>query len=138
MHAQVPVNTSGFSSANGVSVNSKDNKLTVTWPTGAAEKGQLIINLENDKPLFSSIQLVKGLLVSRIVKDADPAFLLTVGKRDLISQNGWNIFFDKVPLKTHQSYLVKLEQEHGRASVRQQQEQLLKLMKLKRPVLQVP
>jgi len=114
--AQVPVRTTGFSNANGVSVNNKDNKLTVTWPTGAAEKGQLIINLENDKPLFSSIQLLKAAHVSRIVKDADPAFLLTVGKRDLISQNGWNIFFDKVPLKPHQSYLVKLNKQAASVS----------------------
>ncbi|MEP6727800.1 MAG: hypothetical protein ABJC98_18395 [Bacteroidota bacterium] len=109
--AQAVVNTTGFHHSNAVSVNSKDNKLTVDWPTGNKEKGRLIINLKKDEALFSSIQLMKGKRISHILKDADPAFLLTTGKRDLISQNGWNIFFDKVPLKPHQSYIVKLNKQ---------------------------
>jgi hypothetical protein len=58
------------------------------------------------KPLFSSIQLSKGGIYQQVIKDVDPQFILTEGKRDLISQNGWNIFFDKVPLKPHHSYKI--------------------------------
>ena len=114
--AQMPVVTTGFKKENGVTVSTKNNQLTVSWPTSATEKGKLVIDLENAKPLFSSIQLVKGTKVNRLMKNADPAFLLTAGKRDLVSQNGWNIFFDKVPLKPHASYVVKLNKKNAEVS----------------------
>ena len=106
--AQVQVNTTGLNRANRVTVSTRVNELEVIWPTGAGQKARMTINLENGKPLFTSIALIKTAQVSQLLKNADPAFLLTVGKRDLISQNGWNIFFDKVPLKPHQSYRVAL------------------------------
>ena len=112
IHAQVDVDTKNFSTANGAAAHVTTNTLSVKWPVNKQEQAQLIVNLEKDKPLFSGIGLIKGSKLSRIVKDADPAFLLTVGKRDLVSQNGWNIFFDKVPLKPHQSYTIKLEKQH--------------------------
>ncbi len=106
--AQVTVNTKGFNKSNGALVSRVGNRLRVDWPAGNHEKGQVVIDLENGHPLLSSIGMVKSAQVRQIIKNADPAFLLTVGKRDLISQNGWNIFFDKVPLKPHQSYAVAL------------------------------
>jgi hypothetical protein len=110
-NAQMKINTTGFESKNGASVLHKNNQLVIGWPVGAAQKGQVIINLEIDKPLFSSIGIGEGATAKSIIKQADPAFLLTVGKRDLVSQNGWNIFFDKVPLKPHQSYVLTLQKK---------------------------
>ena len=68
----------------------------------------LRLDLSKDKPLFKSIP---GTSTKVIAKNIDPAFILTIGKRDLVSQNGWNIFFDKVPLKPHQSYIVNLSKD---------------------------
>ena len=109
--AQLKVNMSSFSKASGVSVKRNNDELSVSWPAGSALKGTLIINLRQDAPLFSSIQLQKAKQLYLLASNISPAFLLTVGKRDLISQNGWNIFFDKVPLKPHQSYPVTLNKK---------------------------
>jgi hypothetical protein len=95
-----------FKPAAGVSVKANTSTVTITWPAGTNSNGRLVLNLKNDKPLFSSIQLSKGGIYQQVIKDVDPQFILTEGKRDLISQNGWNIFFDKVPLKPHHSYKI--------------------------------
>jgi len=116
LHAQVPVNISALNKKTGVTVASHGNGFTVDWPAGNNEKGQLVFDLNNDKPLFSSIRLIKGGHASELVKQADPAFLLTIGKRDLVSQNGWNIFFDKVPLKPHQTYHIDLHKKTATVS----------------------
>ncbi|GAB4045426.1 hypothetical protein GCM10028810_17690 [Spirosoma litoris] len=80
----------------------------VSWPTKGKETAKLVLNLDQAKPLFSSIQLTQQGKVHEIVKELDPAFVLTIGKRDLVSQNGWNIFFDKTNKLPHKSYAVEL------------------------------
>lgn len=92
--------------AAGVSVKANASNVTVTWPAGANSNGRLVLNLKNGEPLFSSAQLSKAGVYKQVIKNVDPQFILTEGKRDLISQNGWNIFFDKVPLKPHHSYKI--------------------------------
>lgn len=118
LRAQVPVNTSGFTNEGGATVVDNQNIVFVSWPAGANSIGRIALNLEKDAPLFSSLQLVTGKRVSHLLRNADAAFLLTVGKRDLVSQNGWNIFFDKVPLKPHQSYPVTLEKKSAAVTSR--------------------
>ena len=121
--AQIPVDLSGFQKKNGVAVVQQGNNLVINWPASAKETGKLVIDLAEDKPLFSSIQLTKGGTFKEIAKALDPAFVLTVGKRDLISQNGWNIFFDKTNKLPHTSYAVALTkrdasvQSHGSRTV---------------------
>jgi hypothetical protein len=51
--------------------------------------------------------LQEGSRIHQIASGLDPVFILTVGKRDLVSQNGWNIFFDKVPNKPFKSYNIE-------------------------------
>ncbi|CAN5296620.1 hypothetical protein BH09BAC4_BH09BAC4_11150 [soil metagenome] len=114
--AQTPVNLSGFQKSSGVTVMSQGNNLVVTWPTGGKETAKLVINLDKGKPLFNSIQLSQQGEFSEIATSLDPAFVLTVGKRDLISQNGWNIFFDKTNKLPHKVYAVELNKR--RASVK--------------------
>ncbi|GAB4017581.1 CehA/McbA family metallohydrolase domain-containing protein [Spirosoma koreense] len=107
-YAQVPVNLSGFQKKNGVSVSSQGNSLAVSWPTNGKETGKLILDLDPGKPLFTSLQVSQQGRLKEIAKALDPAFVLTIGKRDLISQNGWNIFFDKTNKLPHKSYAVEL------------------------------
>lgn len=114
--AQMPVNIDKFNKKNGAKIVVKESLLSVKWPAGNKEEGQLVISLEKDAPLFKSIQLLKGAAVTEVAKEVDPLFWLTVGKRDLISQNGWNIFFDKVPLKPHQSYKVNINKTDAAVS----------------------
>ncbi|MEO6845357.1 MAG: hypothetical protein ABI184_09295, partial [Ginsengibacter sp.] len=110
--AQTSLDLSGYSKKGEAKISLKENLLTATWPTGHNESGKLVLDLSKDKPLFKSIQMHD----KEIASGLDPAFILTIGKRDLISQNGWNIFFDKVPLKPHESYTVNFEKDS--ASVR--------------------
>jgi len=100
------VNLKNFNPKSGVTVKANHADVTITWPAGKEGNGRLVLNLDNPAPLFSSIQLGGSNKYRDVITNVDPQFILTEGKRDLVSQNGWNIFFDKVPLKPHQSYKV--------------------------------
>lgn len=103
----ITIDRKNFNPKSGVSVKADaDNKVSVTWPAGINTNGRMVLNLKDGEPLFSSIQLSKAGIYQQVIQNVDPQFILTEGKRDLISQNGWNIFFDKVPSKPHQSYKV--------------------------------
>jgi hypothetical protein len=116
-YPQMPVNTTQFNKKNGAAVTiHKNNLLSVKWPVGNKEYGRLVLSLDKSTALFKSIQLLRGATVHEIAKEIDPMFWLTIGKRDLISQNGWNIFFDKVPLRPHQSYKVNMEKTNAAVS----------------------
>lgn len=108
VYSQIPVSLENFNKKNGAAVQLKDNGIFVSWPVNKKDRGSILFNLSNGEPLFEKIDLANGLLLKTIVKNVDPVFILTIGKRDLVSQNGWNIFFDKVPLKPHQSHVVAL------------------------------
>lgn len=110
VHAQVKVNTTGHQKSSATRVASKGNGLEVTWPTTAGEKAKLVLDLAPGKPLFRSLQLTRQGAFREVARALDPAFVVTVGKRDLVSQNGWNIFFDKtnrLPSKAHAATLTK-------------------------------
>ncbi|MGN6508589.1 MAG: hypothetical protein ACTHLD_03925 [Chitinophaga sp.] len=98
--AQVKANLKTFKPAKGVTVTQRGQLLEVSWPAGASSTGNVVFDLATSHPLFKTISLGGKVITAQ----ADPAFILTVGKRDLLSQNGWNIFFDKVPNRPHQSY----------------------------------
>jgi hypothetical protein len=115
VNAQVNGNKN-FKPAAGVSVKASTTNITVTWPAGTNSNGRLVLNLKNEGPLFSSVQLSKGEVYQQVVENVDPQFILTEGKRDLISQNGWNIFFDKVPLKPHHSYKIDFHKKTVRVN----------------------
>jgi hypothetical protein len=110
--AQTYLDMSAYNTAGEAKISVNNNVITATWPTGKSETGKLLLDLSKGKPLFKSIQLND----KEIMSGVDPAFILTIGKRDLVSQNGWNIFFDKVPLKPHESYVVQFAKDS--ASVR--------------------
>ncbi|MVM37529.1 hypothetical protein GO730_07740 [Spirosoma sp. HMF3257] len=108
VYAQLPVDLSGYQKKSGTSVVSQGSNLVVSWPAKGNETAKLVLNLDQDKPLFSSIQLSRQGKFTEIARALDPVFVLTIGKRDLISQNGWNIFFDKTNKLPHKSYAVNL------------------------------
>ncbi len=85
---------------------SNDTLISVVWSLGNGNAASMTLDLDNKRPLFKSIELSGKGYKKTIAEKLDPSFILTVGKRDLISQNGWNIFFDKVPNKPHQSYTI--------------------------------
>lgn len=109
--AQVKVDLKEFNKKNGVTAKVKGDELSVSWPAGDRVTGKLVFDLSTDAPVFKSIALQQGKETSQIASALDPAFILTVGKRDLVSQNGWNIFFDKVPNKPHKSHRVEMSKK---------------------------
>ena len=114
--AQIPVGLKNYSPKNGAKVSVAQNIISVTWPAGKELQGRILIDLNQNRPLFKSIGTTSQRITKEIGKDLDPVFLLTVGKRDLVSQNGWNIFFDKVPLKPFKSHLVAFNQKSASVS----------------------
>ncbi|TKC10493.1 hypothetical protein FA048_09930 [Pedobacter polaris] len=107
--AQFKVNTSQFNRKNEVTLVQKGNILDLKWPAGGDNTGQVTLDMTAGQPLFKTIAVgVKG-AVKTVSTNLDPAFLLSIGKRDLLSQNGWNIFFDKVPQKPYKTFPIILE-----------------------------
>jgi hypothetical protein len=100
--AQVKVDLKGYK---GTLVTQQGQSLEISWPAGNSLRGKVVFDLTSSQPLFKSISLGQ----QQITAGVDPAFVMTVGQRDLLSQNGWNIFFDKVPNKPYQSYPLILK-----------------------------
>lgn len=112
-HAQVQVDLSGFDPESDTEVVQDGDFLQVTWPAGNSESGLLTLGLQKDAPLFRSIGMSSEGAFKTIAEGVDPAFLVTVGKRNLgVERNGtklgWTIFFDNPPHSPHKAYAVKL------------------------------
>lgn len=116
LQAQVQVDLKDFNRKNGASVTAKGDVLSIMWPAGKNKTGTLTVDLSAGQPIFKSIGLQEGTQGRLIASGLDPAFILTVGKRDLVSQNGWNIFFDKVPNKPFRSYRIEFEKRSAAVS----------------------
>ncbi|MBO9565759.1 MAG: hypothetical protein J7621_23485 [Niastella sp.] len=114
--AQMPVDVSGLQPASGATVTTRNNIIDISWPAGGREKARLLLSLDQQQPLFKSIQLTSQGAYKEIATGLDPAFVITLGKRDLVSQNGWNIFFDRVPLKPFQAFPVQIEKRSARVT----------------------
>lgn len=114
--AQLPVDLSGLQKNNGATATVRNNILDISWPAGKSEKARMLISLDHGQPLFKSLQLTSQGTYKEIAAGLDPAFLITLGKRDLVSQNGWNIFFDRVPQKPYQAYPVQFEKRSARVT----------------------
>ncbi len=109
---------------NGTTVVPNKNELVLTWPAGKGNVGKIVLNLDNAKPLFSSLQLGKKDALKEIAANLDPAFVLRVGKRTLSpSSGGWDVFFDRVPTRPYTTSAVKFEK--GAASVSTQGSQTI-------------
>ncbi|MGM9478802.1 hypothetical protein ACS5PU_20425 [Pedobacter sp. GSP4] len=109
---------------NGATFTSNKNELVLTWPVGKGDVGKMVLNLDNAKALFSSLQLGKKGALKEIAANLDPAFILRVGKRTLSpSSGGWDVFFDRVPTRPYTTNAVKFEK--GAASVSTQGSQTI-------------
>lgn len=109
LQAQVPVDLKGFDKKSGVQATVSGAMLNIEWPAGNAETAKVSIDLNKSNPLIGSLGIGTKEKQYTIAQNLDPAIILTVGKRDLVSQNGWNIFFDKTAYQKYQSYAVKLD-----------------------------
>lgn len=107
--AQTAVDFSLYDKKGVAKASAKGNSLELTWPTGVAEEGKILLNRESGKPLFQDISLTDEAGVHQIAEGLDPAFILTVGKRDLSKPHGWDIFFDRTAYLPYEEYPVQLD-----------------------------
>ncbi|WP_245681335.1 hypothetical protein [Arcticibacter eurypsychrophilus] len=97
---------------NGTTFTRNHNELTFLWPSGKEGRGKMVLNLDQDRPLFSSVQLGTGEKFAEIASGLDPAFVLRIGKRILSpSSGGWDVFFDRFPTKPYKTYALKLDKK---------------------------
>lgn len=106
--AQVKVDMKAFKASPQISITQKNESLVVKWTgTTSAEKLEMVLNLKEQQRLFESLSINEGAKQTKVLSKLDPAFIITVSTRDLISQNGWNIFFDRVQNKPRKEYLAE-------------------------------
>ncbi len=109
LRAQPKVDTSAFNPTSGATITQHAQVMEITWPTGNALYGRVEVDMADTQPVLKRISLGTKSKYHTISEDLDPSFLLSIGKRDLLSQNGWNIFFDKVPARPHATYPIILK-----------------------------
>ena len=107
--AQVKLNTRLFNKNGEATITQHNQVVEITWPTGTTQFGKVQFDLSSSGALFKQISLGTKTKPVTVCEGVDPVFLLSVGKRDLLSQNGWNIFFDKVPLKPFKMFPIVLK-----------------------------
>ncbi|RFZ93071.1 hypothetical protein D0C36_15170 [Mucilaginibacter conchicola] len=108
--AQSVVNLSKFDKSKGATVRVIGKQLSVSWPAGKDGSGKLVLDLQQGAPLFKSIVINKGTVSKEIAAGLDPAYTLTIGKRTLDPKSGgWDVFFDRVPLKPYKTYPVEFD-----------------------------
>ncbi|SDK20869.1 hypothetical protein SAMN05421823_102146 [Catalinimonas alkaloidigena] len=105
--AQLPVDLSGIDRKSGVQAQTQGEQLTLRWPAGASQQGELVVNLAKGEPLLERLSLGNKAIATAL----DPVFLLTVGQRDLTKRGGWDIFFDETAYRPSQTYPVTLDKQ---------------------------
>nr|WP_315422762.1 hypothetical protein [uncultured Pedobacter sp.] len=107
INASAQVNLKGVK-PNGAIVSARQKKLVVSWPVGNNAIGKMVLDLENARPLFSSLQVGKPGALKEVAAHLDPAFVLRIGKRTLSpNSGGWDVFFDRVPTRPYTTNAVK-------------------------------
>jgi hypothetical protein len=105
--APVTVEVADFRPSADMTVERTASGVRLSWKTDGAEFGVLALNLEPGRPLIETLGVSRaGQPVASILRNVNPALLLTVGERDLKNPAGWVAFFDNPPLRAHQTHAL--------------------------------
>ncbi len=96
--------------SSSASVQSTGNLVIVKWEAGNDTHAIIQLDMSGDAPLLRSLQLEKQGVTKTIGSSLDPAFILTIGERNL-ERNGWTIFFDKVHERKYFSRPMELDKQ---------------------------
>ena len=110
--AQISVSLPENLEENDTEIKINGNEIELTWPIENSEQCQLLLNLEKDMPLFRTIAMGRKGNLKTISTDVEPVFTLNVGSRTLKPENGWTIFFDKVPTRPYTSHLLDFDKRN--------------------------
>lgn len=106
--AQIPVSLPDNIQENQTKLKLEHQTLEISWPIADDKQAQIVLDLDKEKPLFRTIGILNNGDFSEIAKGLNPSFILNVGSRTLKPENGWTIFFDKVPTRPYTSHVLKL------------------------------
>ncbi|MCW4463852.1 hypothetical protein OK349_19270 [Sphingomonas sp. BT-65] len=81
------------------------DEVTLDWPSGEGERGQLTLSLDRHKALIRGIAIAGR----TVIADIDPAGVVTVGTRDL--KQGWTVFFDNPRERAFDSFPLTLSRD---------------------------
>ena len=121
--AQIAVSLPENSDENETAIALGENEVRLVWPVKNSEECQLVLNLTTGTPLFGSIAMGRNGNLAPMATDVDPVFLLNVGSRTLKPENGWTIFFDKVPERPYTAHVLEFDKremkisKHGKRTV---------------------
>jgi hypothetical protein len=97
----VAADLTGYDDSAGVIVNPANGSLDVAWPMEGGEFGHLVINLDPDRPRFTSVGVGEAIdgPWKEILRNQSPALFLTVGTREATGDRPpgmsvFNTFFD--------------------------------------------
>ena len=92
----------------GISVQRNATDLRIGWLIGGPtnERGWMSFSLDTDRPLIEGV----GIDDHTILRDVNPAGVVTVGTRDL-KPAGWIVFFDKVPTRPFEAFPLTLNRD---------------------------
>lgn len=128
--AQVPVDRLDFTPDLQVGVEVEGESLTLSWPMGDGNLGQMLLNLKPGQPLIQRLAVVEEGTTKVLLKEVDPAFLVTTGIRQSPpdrpeSMSVFNVFFDSPADRPHKTDRAKLDLKKvrvtgkgGRASIK--------------------
>lgn len=115
---QTRLDLSAYDPSKGVRIERQGEQLVASWPLGNGKSGQLALSLDPKRPLIRSVGGERTVL-----RDVDPAGVLTIGTRDL-KPAGWIVFFDNPRNRPYEAFPLKLGRhslrvvtEEGRTSV---------------------
>jgi len=102
-YAAVPVELGSYDATCGVKAQVAGEALFLGWDTPEGST-KLTLNVSGKGALVKSVAVARGKGDPVVVlRDADPATVLTVGQRDLKKRGGWTIFFDRTSRKPSES-----------------------------------
>lgn len=110
--AQIPVSLPENLLENQTKFKLEHQALQISWPIAEDKQAEIVLNLSEEKPLFKTIGIVNSGNFNIIAKDLNPTFILNVGTRTLKPENGWTIFFDKVPTRPYTSQVLELSKKN--------------------------
>ena len=112
----IDVDLSRYKAESGVTAVRGDQRLTIGWPMGGEETGQLVINLRAGEPLFQSLEVSPrpGASFQPILQSVDPVTFVVVGERRAPEgrppqMSVFNVFFDSPASRPHQAFRSRLE-----------------------------
>jgi hypothetical protein len=130
----VPVDLDRYSPRSRIHAAQRGERLHITWPLNANERGLVIFNLRPGEALLDTLGTARGATgdgsseIQPVLRDMQPAYWVTAGSRQMPpgkpADQQWQVFFDAPATRKHDLHPAQLvlrrasvRSTHDRASV---------------------